>query len=195
MKKKALPIELIVFDFNGVIVADTQACKEADDEVIMHFGGTPPSLRQYRETVIIPAIQFYSLYGCNKHRLEASPDQMGQIFHGFYGPRTKNLRTRKGVRQVLSYLQANSIPAIILSNHTQKGVEAQLERLGLTRFFGAVLANQEDYTSMVERNKLRRLQSFLKEEAITLISALEPQPMVWVRIFLSFLARVIYFAF
>ncbi|MFA5021548.1 MAG: HAD hydrolase-like protein [Patescibacteria group bacterium] len=156
-------VQLVAFDFNGTIIADTQACKEADDAVITAFGGNPPSLSEYRRTIIIPAVEFYRLHGCNRQQLESEPERMGEVFHGFYEPRVCKLRTRKGVRQVLSYLETESIPAIILSNHTKWGIEAQLKRWRLQHSFSAVLANTAGQTSMVQRNKLEKMSAFLAD--------------------------------
>ncbi len=51
--------KLIIFDWNGVLIADTAACLGANNKALEFFGCKPVSLRTFRETMIIPAIAFY----------------------------------------------------------------------------------------------------------------------------------------
>ena len=62
-------INLIVFDWNGVLLADTRACMATDNHILKTFGGKPVSLKVYRDTIIIPSIDFYSQHGCDKKLL------------------------------------------------------------------------------------------------------------------------------
>ncbi|MFH1500662.1 MAG: HAD hydrolase-like protein [archaeon] len=153
-------VDLAVFDWNGCMLADTQPCYEADCHAILEFGGTPPDMNEYRKTVIIPANDFYVLYGCNREELEANKERLGKVFHDFYEPRAGKCRTRKGLRETLEHLRNNKIDSIILSNHTIPGINTQLERLNLQGYISEVLANDLLYGSMEGRSKLGRLKQF-----------------------------------
>ena len=48
-------IKLVIFDWNGVLIADTRACLEADNYILKEFGGKPVSLKVYKDTIIIPS--------------------------------------------------------------------------------------------------------------------------------------------
>jgi phosphoglycolate phosphatase len=156
-------LDLWIFDFNGVIIADTQACYETDCHVIKAFGGRPPSLASFRDNITIPAIDFYVRYGCKREDLLANLEKLGITFHLFYEERAAKCRTRKGVRELLQALKKKSIPAVILSNHTASEINDQLKRLKLDGFFQDVLANSAFNTSMIKKNKLGRLEQYFEE--------------------------------
>lgn len=156
-------IRSVTFDWNGTLFADTRACMDADNHVLKTFGGNPVDLKTFRNTIIIPANEFYSQHGCDRAELEASYERVGKTFHGFYEPRAAKCRTRRGTRQVLNWLEQNSIGALILSNHTLEGIGIQLERLNMTDYFSDVLANSEKESSLKERNKQGKLHRYLQE--------------------------------
>lgn len=157
-------IKTVIFDWNGTLIADTIPCMAADNHVIKTFGGKPVNLPEYRNTIIIPSMTFYLLHGCNQSEMENNPQKIGKTFHSFYEPRVKNVRTRKGAKKLLNYLKKNHINSIILSNHTTCGIEKQLKRLNLEKFFTDLLANSALDTSMKKRNKKEKLADYLQQK-------------------------------
>lgn len=157
-------IELAVWDFNGTILADTRACMEADNHVIETFGGTPVGIKEYRETIVIPAIDFYVQHGCDRGELERNMERAGKVFLDFYEPRASKCRTRKGVKAVLEWLKKNSVNSIILSNHISEGIANQLKRLGIEDYMSHVLASSTPDGPIKERIKLERLRDFMRSE-------------------------------
>lgn len=155
-------IKAIVFDFNGVLLADTQACLAADNHVLETFGGKPVNLKAYRDTFIIPAVNFYSLHGCDKNELLKNSQKLGNVFHTYYEPRAAKCRSRKGARELLKWLKGRSVTSVILSNHTVEGIEFQLKRLKLDRYIDQVLANTRQDDSMKGRNKAEKLKQLIK---------------------------------
>jgi phosphoglycolate phosphatase-like HAD superfamily hydrolase len=157
-------IKTVIFDWNGTLIADTTACMAADNHVLKTFGGKPVNLSQYRDTIVIPAITFYSIHGCKKPELEKNPEKIGKVFHSFYEPRVNQIRTRKGAKILLTYLKKNHINSIILSNHTIDGIEKQLKKLNLEKFFIDLLANSTVDASMKKRNKKEKLIDYLQQK-------------------------------
>ena len=157
-------IRLVVFDWNGTLLSDTNGCLDADNHVIKFFGGNPVDLKKYRATVTIPSIDFYSRHGCKRSSLIRQSKKLGEIFHSFYEARAKKCRSRKGVKKLLEWLHKNKIHSIILSNHTANGIVFQLKRLKLGRFIECILANDKLDTSMRKRNKAEKLEKYIKEK-------------------------------
>jgi phosphoglycolate phosphatase len=153
-------IRLIVFDWNGTLLSDTSACLDADNHIIKYFGGKPINLKTYRDTVVIPSYNFYALHGCKMAKLDK---KFGMIFHSFYEERAKKCRTRKGAKETLKWLYSNSIGSVILSNHTKNGIIFQLKRLRLDSYIKKVLANSELDAPIKKRNKLKKLQDYIKQ--------------------------------
>ncbi len=155
--------KLIVFDWNGTLLSDTQACFEADNTVIKYFGGQPINLQTYKDTIIIPAIDFYSQHGCDRKEMEENIQRVGEVFHSFYEPRAAKCRTRRGVQKLLTWLKYHSVISIILSNHTITGINNQLVRLGINDYISEVLANASSNYSFIGRNKKEKLEIFVNK--------------------------------
>ncbi len=156
-------IRLVVFDWNGTLLSDTNACMDADNHVIKFFGGNPVNLKTYRDTIIIPSNRFYAQHGCKMSQLIKESAKLGRVFHSFYEERAKKCRARKGAKEILKWLHSNSITSIILSNHTVKGISFQLRRLKLDKYIDQILANSELDTSMIKRNKHEKLQNYMRK--------------------------------
>ena len=74
-------LQLVVWDWNGTLIADTQACMDAGNHVIRTYGGTPLTRKIYAATFDFPTINFYCRQGCNRESLESG---YKETFYGFY---------------------------------------------------------------------------------------------------------------
>lgn len=63
-------IKLVIFDWNGVLIADTLDSLDADNHVLKAFGGNPVSLKVFRDTITIPSIDFYVQHGASREYLQ-----------------------------------------------------------------------------------------------------------------------------
>jgi len=153
-------IELAVFDWNGTIVDDTFAVIDADNDVLRALGCPPVEYSRFLETNSIPKSEFYIANGCSAELISAQLMQVADIAHSNYEELAKNCELRDGVLNVLEWLHKHSIPTIILSNHTVAGIECQLVRLELSRYFSEVLANADRHT-FLKGGKLQKLKNYL----------------------------------
>ena len=108
--------KLIVFDWNGTILADSLPCLEASNACLKFFNVPPISLQKFRETSHFPVIHFYKLNGACVDTVLAKQDEANGIFYDTYTKAAKNARTRTGVRQLLQWLEKNNHDRTILSN-------------------------------------------------------------------------------
>lgn len=165
-------IKLIVFDWNGTLIADTLACMAADNRILKAYGGTPVNLKTYRDTIIIPAINFYTLHGCSREEFLQNPQKRVEIYQSFYETRVSKIRTRKSTKKLLHWLYKNKVESVILSNHTIEGIRSQLVRLGLDKYFTHILANETVKSTLKGRNKKEKLDDFFQQ------SKLKPQEVI-----------------
>ncbi|MCU0653013.1 MAG: HAD hydrolase-like protein [Candidatus Pacebacteria bacterium] len=154
--------KLAVSDFNGTLLADARACMDADNHVLKTFGGKPVDLKTYRDTIIIPAINFYVQHGCRREELEIKSREVGEVLHTFYETRAAKCRTRRGAKQLLEWLRKNRIATVILSNHTVEGITGQLKRLGMDQLVTELLANHVRGNTLKNRNKKEKLRYYLE---------------------------------
>ena len=158
-------IKLIVFDWNGALIADTQAAYETDTHVWRMIGRRGLDFKTYTDTIRIPVSEYYREHGISKERLKRLSRKISDAFHPFYEARAKGVRTRRNARALLEWIRRRGIEAIILSNHTTEGLESQLRRLKLEKFFSAVLTNSSKRAVMKKRNKKERLIEYLRKSS------------------------------
>lgn len=153
-------IKLIVFDWNGTLIADTKVSLDANNHVLKTFGGKPVNLKAYRKTIIIPQTNFYVKHGCDQ-KLVSNHEKLNKIFHEYFESRALKCRSRKFAKKLLQWLSDYSIKSVIVSNHTVEGIENQLKRLKLNKYILTILANSANDSSFKGKNKFQRLHAFL----------------------------------
>jgi phosphoglycolate phosphatase len=154
-------IDLVVFDWNGTVLADTELLIKASAYQIEMLGGTPLTRKDFIREISFPINEFLVKQGCNPELLKEP--RFAEIFHQFYEARADQCRTRRGVRAVLEYNSANDIDSLILSNHTSSGILKQLDQRDLSRYFTAVLAHDNCVQTSQGNNKVHRFAHHLEE--------------------------------
>jgi phosphoglycolate phosphatase len=158
-------IKLVVFDWNGTLLADTQAVVEGANKEFAVVNIPPITIKQFRENYKVPLTDYYQELGVTSEMHKANSAEMAKAFHGYYEPRVARARTRTGTKETLTKLKKDKIGCVILSNHTMEGIYLQLERLKLTDYFEAVLAN-EVIGAAHFKGKKDRLVEYLKANKI-----------------------------
>jgi phosphoglycolate phosphatase len=154
-------IDLVVFDWNGTILADTELTVKACNHQIESFDGIPLSREEFIKKLYFPIPGFLIEQGCDP---EAVKDpRFAEIFHQFYEARADKCRTRRGVRAVLEYNIVSEIDSLILSNHVAPEIQRQLDRRNLSEYFKAVLAHDSCVESGQGNNKIHRFERYLSE--------------------------------
>lgn len=153
-------IKIVVFDWNGTLLADAEAIVVGVNAVLKALGQEPITVSQYRQHYDTPLVKTYEAFGISREVLEARSIEFAEIFHATYEPRVLKTRTRAGTRKILALLHKRGVTNIILSNHTTEGIYLQLERLKLRHYFDAVLAN-ETLTGAHFKSKETRLHDYL----------------------------------
>jgi phosphoglycolate phosphatase-like HAD superfamily hydrolase len=154
--------KLIVFDWNGTILSDTVASWKAANVCLEFFGRSAITLQQYRETFHFPVIHFYKLNGCDVDDVLARKSEANILFQNAYETLAKNCRTRRGAREILTWLKLQNIDCIILSNYITARIEAHLDRLKIAPFFSYVSAHDDDGTTILQSTtKVQRLAGFM----------------------------------
>lgn len=154
-------IKLVVFDWNGTLIADSSASAYAVNRVLKSFGGNKVTLKDCRGAVFLPAVDFYAAHGCDRDALLGNMAEAGRVFHSAYESAASKARSRRGARTALSWLLENNIGSIVLSNHMKRRIETQLQRLGIGRYISEVLANSEQDAFLKPGRKCRMLEGYI----------------------------------
>ncbi len=151
--------QLVVWDWNGTLLADSEACTDAGNHVITTFGGTPLPRNAYARVFDFPTLNFYCQQGADRDAMIAH--DFVAIFHKHYEQRASRCRTRRGARKALHWLKENSIDSVILSNHIRSSIAQELQRLGIEECFAEILANEDTASTALGKNKIRRIHDYL----------------------------------
>jgi phosphoglycolate phosphatase len=156
------PRPLVVFDWNGTVLADTVASWRAANICLEWHGAPPITLARYRATAAFPIIHFYARNGVPVDKVLAAKEKGNKVFQDAYERLAARARTRQGARALLTWLRARGVPAIVLSNYVTHRIQTQLERLGLAPYFAHVDAHDGDGGQIVEfTSKHERLSAFM----------------------------------
>lgn len=135
-------IKLVAFDWNGTILADTNAIVAGDNAVLKYFGRKNTTLKEVQDKFTIPVKNFYIAMGLNPKILDKNPDKMWSIFQNAYEPLENKCRSRAGAKLILQFLKNNGIKAVIFSNHMIQHIQKQLKRLNIYNYIDTILARE-----------------------------------------------------
>ena len=153
--------KLIVFDWNGTILADTLPCWRASNACLEFFGVEPISLKRYRETSNFPVIHFYAKNGASVDLVLEKQAEANDIFYHHYIQAAMRARTRTGVRTLLHWLEQKGYDRTILSNYITEEIEKQLIRLKIDHYFSHVCGNPDGCTVLERATKPERLSAYM----------------------------------
>jgi phosphoglycolate phosphatase len=153
---------LMVFDWNGTLLDDTEAIIYADNCALAHFGGRPIDVETFQNTVSIPKREFYMLHGCSPAVLDEHPGTIADFAAIQYQKMLPRCGLRPGVVEVLKFLKEHEVHVLILSNDLIDNIWSQLRRFKLDTYIDAVLANVDPYAFMRHGLKQNRLAEYLR---------------------------------
>ena len=153
--------DLLVFDWNGTVLADTGVVVAAANDQIEFAGGTPLARDEMLQRFYFPVTEFLLELGCDPERV--SDPRFADVFHESYERLATTCRTRRGARKVLEYAQKKGIESMILSNHLEARIRVQLGRLNLSDYFSQVLAHQNGYDCSHGNTKIAWMERHFAE--------------------------------
>lgn len=159
-------IKLVAFDWNGTLLADTQTVVDCTNIQLKVFGNKKIDIKIYRQTFEIPVNKFFENIGLDPKIIKEKYSKSGDIFHREYETRVKKLRTRFGAKKLLASLDTKKIKSVIVSNHAAHRIKEQADRLKISHFLDAILANDNTHDSYTIKGKEKRLIDYLKKNKI-----------------------------
>ena len=121
----------VVWDFNGTLLDDLQACLDALNALLRAWKRPPLTRDDYRRTFGFPVAAFYRGLGI----APATPydwEALAESFHMRY-LFSKTLALQPGAREAVLALRAAGVRQGVLSALEQQILEIQLEQFGLAR--------------------------------------------------------------
>lgn len=119
----------VVWDFNGTLLDDLQACLDALNVILKSYHLPPISREDYRERFGFPVVNFYTSLGLHP-KSDYDWEALAESFHMRY-LFSRHLKLQPGAREALAYFQHHGIRQGILSALEQGILEMQLKQFGL----------------------------------------------------------------
>ncbi|MFA4995328.1 MAG: HAD hydrolase-like protein [Bdellovibrionales bacterium] len=151
---------LIVFDWNGTLLADTTACIHATNTLLKKFDVPPVTRKQYQKHFAMPLDKLYHALGIDPDILTAREHEIHPLWHATYD--ATPVRLRRGAKTMLQAVQKTSCKSIILSNYVIDSIERQAMRFGIREHFDDIIAFHRNDATFRRRAKGDRLKDYLQ---------------------------------
>jgi len=151
---------LIVFDWNGTLLADVSACLHAMNTVLKELGTPPITRKRYQKHYTMPLDKLYHAVGVDPAVLTAREDIIHPIFHKAYG--ASKICLRRGAKTMLQTIGNTPCSSIILSNYVADLIDQQAQRLGVREHFDEIIAYHVNNATFRRRSKGEHLEKYLK---------------------------------
>lgn len=151
----------IVFDWNSTLLDDVRAMHECQNILMQRLGKPPITLDYFRAHYEVPFERLYSNLGLTEAEIGAAMGLDKHYFHDYYEPMAAKAALRAGAVEILSQARRHGVKNLILSNHIEGPIRAQLQRLDIEHHFSAVLAYANRDTQFKDMTKGERLRRFM----------------------------------
>lgn len=156
----------IIWDFNGTLIDDLDIAVSINCQMNLDRGRPQVDRQFYLDHFTHPPIRFYEAMG---YTFQEEPyEEVSRDFIRRYTQRQGEAKLNPGVPQALEAFRRAGLPQMILSAHTQKLLRAQVEELGIGRYFCHIIGTQDQ----VVTGKVERALAFAREEGLDLGRAL-----------------------
>lgn len=154
---------LAVFDWNGTLFDDTSATLLGVNRVLSIFGKPPIELHLLQESFSFPLIHFYERMGVSVNEYLERNEELSHAYIETYEACNGDCAVMEGAADLLEWLGEKNVHSMILSNHLQERLDADVARLGITRYMRHVSGNKERATITQGLSKQTRLEAYMEE--------------------------------
>lgn len=143
-----------------------EATHIATNASLAFFGKAPITREEEQEHFTFPLIHFYEKMGIGVDQYLEHAEDVGNLFNKVYMEESAKCGLREGVVDLLDWLKTRGVVCTILSNHRDHLLKADVERLGVTRYFDDISGNADPATIVQGLSKQVRLEAYLKHKAL-----------------------------
>lgn len=154
---------LAVFDWNGTLFDDTSATLKATNTVLGQFGIGPIDLLTMQENFSFPLIHFYERMGVPADVYLERAEEEGMAYVEAYEANYHDCGIAEGAFELLAWLEERGVHSMVLSNHLQDNLNADVMRLGVTPYMKHISGNPERATITQGLSKQIRLEAYMEE--------------------------------
>lgn len=153
--------ELVVWDWNGTLIDDTQTCYEIADQMRIERGLPPlEDVEHYKRVFGFPVVEYYRRMG---YTFETeSYEDVSREFVRLYAERFPACPLQAGARETIAAIHARGIPQALLSATGEETLRGQVALFGLSECFKRIIGMQDN----LSHGKADRARAFFEEMRI-----------------------------
>jgi phosphoglycolate phosphatase-like HAD superfamily hydrolase len=157
-------IKLVAFDWNGTLLADSNAMIKAENVVLKQYALPPTNLEEFQAVFTIPIRKYWLAKGFDPDIFDRDAKKIEDLYMSAYEPLENVCRSRSGAREILDWLKKNGTKTAIYSNHYVPHIHKQLKRLKLDGFVEDIFGRSiGDYSHMHNRSKEAKLAEYVRK--------------------------------
>ncbi|MDE1901164.1 MAG: HAD family hydrolase [Alphaproteobacteria bacterium] len=156
--------KLIVWDWNGTVIADEEAALGALNQAIALRNRAPIDMERWREAFDMPITKIYANIGFSAKELDEHLESMSTVFHEHFERLAETTSLREGWTDIVS--DGVDFDNIILSNHLIPSIKYHTARHGISGLFADILAHADQNEQLRKIPKANRLRNYMQERGL-----------------------------
>jgi len=135
--------DLVIWDWNGTLLDDTEVCYRIANEMRMERGMEPmKDVEEYRAFFMFPVIDYYRRMG---YTFEKEPfENISRQFVSMYAERFPVCSLQSCAEDTLAAVLETGARQVLLSATGQEKLDEQVKHFGLNRYFDRVIGNSNN---------------------------------------------------
>lgn len=123
----------LVWDWNGTLVDDAEACVASLNDLLRNHGFRQVTVEEYRRDFGFPVQDYYVRLGFDFDRHDWK--RVADEYFEYYGIRERGAGLRKGALEMLAFLRKRNIPMSVLSASEMAVLERMVTERGIKGYF------------------------------------------------------------
>lgn len=167
-----MQIKHVIFDYNGTITNDAVIGYKSCNHLLEFYGVPTISFERFKQTFILPWIEFYVANGVSRDHIEIPTHQAEyRKMHTMLAKKELNLN--ESVKETLEFLKSKGISTGLLTVRNKDDLHNELSSLGITDHFDVIIGEDHLHKDGIEAKKRT-------EEMIEKLNIKDPKQVLFV---------------
>lgn len=158
MKKSSFRIELIIFDYDGVLVNSVSLNSKAFVKTFKHFGYKVEPEDFAVGNSLKEQLSYVMTYAADRHKIKVNYKDFKGVFEKIIKKEKYRLKFRKELKALIKELTQDFKLAVVSNNSRQK-IEKMLLEYGVRKYFDKItgLGKREKFQGLTKKERLEEI--------------------------------------
>jgi phosphoglycolate phosphatase len=130
-------VRLILWDWNGTLLNDVDACVDAMNQMLAKRSMDFLSIEKYQNIFTFPVQNYYKALGFDFNK--DSFEELSIEYIQLYKDLSLKSPLQEGATELLEYFKEKNYKQVIISASEQKALEKQVEERNITKYFDSII--------------------------------------------------------